>query len=229
MKYNIPEVHHHHSLRLQGYDYSGEGLYFITIYTKDRQNSFGKISKEEMILDEIGNTAEMMLEEVSKHFGHTMVAEHVVMPNHVHLIFVLKDIRKFVGDGEMMVDGIRLDVGPCHGMALRATDDGIVGTCHGMSPPHGVSPPVNLFGKPIVGSVSVIINQYKASVKRWCNKNGHEYFHWQSCFYDHIIRNEEYYNNIVNYMRDNPKLWENDKFYLKQVTISLFSIVSDII
>ncbi len=45
MKYNIPEVHHHHSLRLQGYDYSGEGLYFITICTKDRQNSFGKISQ----------------------------------------------------------------------------------------------------------------------------------------------------------------------------------------
>ena len=118
MKYNIPEVHHHHSLRLQGYDYSGEGLYFISICTKNRQRSFGKISKGEMILDEIGNTAEMMLEEISKHFGHAMVAEHVVMPNHVHLILVLNDIRKFVGDDKMMVDGIRLDVGPCHGMAL---------------------------------------------------------------------------------------------------------------
>ena len=92
-----------------------------------------------MILDEIGITAEMMLEEVSKYFSHGMVAEHVVMPNHVHLILVLNDIRKFVGDGEMMDNGIRLDVGPCHGMALRATDDGTVGTRHGVSPPHGVS------------------------------------------------------------------------------------------
>ena len=69
-----------------------------------------------------------MLEEVSKHFSHAMVAEKVVMPNHVHLILVLNDIRKFAGDGEMMVD---------------------------------VSPPANLFGIPIVGSISVIINQYK--------------------------------------------------------------------
>ena len=61
MKNNIPEVHHHHSLRLQGYDYSGEGLYFLTICTKERQHSFGKISKGEMILDEIGIAAEMML------------------------------------------------------------------------------------------------------------------------------------------------------------------------
>ena len=81
----------------------------------------------------------MMLEEVSKHFSHAMVAEHVVMPNHVHLILVLNDIRKFACDGEMVVDGIRLDVGPCHGMALRVTDDGIVGTRHGVSPPYGVS------------------------------------------------------------------------------------------
>ena len=80
-----------------------------------------------MILDEIGITAEMMLEEVSKHFSHAMVAEHVVMPNHVHLILALNDIRKFAGDGEMTIDGIWLDVGPCHG-----------GPCHGGDTPwHG--------------------------------------------------------------------------------------------
>ena len=71
-----------------------------------------------MILDEIGIIADILLEGVSKHFSHAMVAEHVVMPNHVHLILVLNDIRKFVGDDKMMVDGIRLDVGSCHGMAL---------------------------------------------------------------------------------------------------------------
>jgi len=78
MKNNIPEVnhHHHHLLRLPGYDYSGEGLYFITICTKDRQHSFGKISEREMILDEIGITAEMMLAEVSRHFSHAMAWPH---------------------------------------------------------------------------------------------------------------------------------------------------------
>jgi len=49
----------------------------------------------------------------------------------------------------------------------------------------------NQFSKPIAGSISIIINQYKSSVKRWCNKNGHEYFQWQSRFHDHIIQNEE--------------------------------------
>jgi hypothetical protein len=82
-------------------------------------------------------------------------------------------------------------------------------TLYGMSPP-----PANLFGKPIAGSVSVIINQYKSSVKRWCNKNGLYCFKWQSRFHDHIIRNEESCQNIVNYIRTNPKHWEDDKFYM---------------
>ena len=75
MKKNIPVVNHQRSLRLKGYDYSGEGLYFITICTKDRQQYFGKISKGEMITGEIGRTAELFLDEVSKHFTHAMVTE----------------------------------------------------------------------------------------------------------------------------------------------------------
>jgi hypothetical protein len=78
-----------------------------------------------------------------------------------------------------------------------------------------VSQPASRFGKPIAGSVSVIINQFKASLKRWCNQHGHGYFQWQSRFYDHIIRNEESCQNIVNYMINNPKKWEQDKFHLK--------------
>ena len=47
--------------------------------------------------------------------------------------------------------GIFHQVGPCHGMALRATRNGIVGTRHGVSPPEGLSllqeipPPQGLF------------------------------------------------------------------------------------
>ena len=36
MRYN-PDVHHRRSIRLKEYDYSKEGMYFITICTKDRE------------------------------------------------------------------------------------------------------------------------------------------------------------------------------------------------
>ena len=88
-----------------------------------------------------------------------------------------------------------------------------VGTRHVVSVQQGNA--INQFSKPIAGSVSVIIQQYKSSVMRWCNKNNHKYFKWQSRFYDHIIRNDESYQSISDYIIDNPAKWEEDKFYDK--------------
>jgi REP element-mobilizing transposase RayT len=76
------------------------------------------------------------------------------------------------------------------------------GTCHGMSTQ--TQPNLNQFGKPVSGSVSVIINHYKSSVKRWCNKNHYKYFQWQSRFHDHIIRNEASGRYISEYIKSNP-------------------------
>ena len=36
----------------------------------------------------------------------------------------------------------------------------------------------NQFAKPVANSVSIIINQYKGAVKKWCNKNGLNDFNW---------------------------------------------------
>ena len=36
---------------------------------------------------------------------------------------------------------------------------------------------------------------------------------WQRNYYEHIIRNEEAYERISDYIRDNPKRWNEDKFY----------------
>ncbi|MDR2968246.1 MAG: hypothetical protein LBV32_01425 [Tannerellaceae bacterium] len=52
-KYN-PNIHHRRSIRLHGYDYSQEGLYFVTICVQNRECLFGEIMDGEMILNEIG-------------------------------------------------------------------------------------------------------------------------------------------------------------------------------
>lgn len=36
---------------------------------------------------------------------------------------------------------------------------------------------------------------------------------WQRNYYEHIIRNEESYLEISNYISENPLKWEEDKFY----------------
>ncbi len=138
------ETHNRKSLRLQGYDYSKVGLYFITICVKDRECSLGKIENGEMILSAIGGTANQYWLDIPKHFSHVVIHNHIIMPNHVHGIIELSQSN--------------IEMRP-------------VGTSHGMSQ-QGLSQ----YGKPIPGSVSTIINQYKSSVKRWCNKNNYQKF-----------------------------------------------------
>ncbi|MEZ4632172.1 MAG: hypothetical protein R2880_15930 [Deinococcales bacterium] len=38
-------------------------------------------------------------------------------------------------------------------------------------------------------------------------------FAWQPRFYDHIIRNEDEYQKIANYIEHNVAKWREDRFY----------------
>ena len=62
--------------------------------------------------------------------------------------------------------------------------------------------------------LSKIIGTYKAAVTR---NVGNAYMHsgklWQSSYYDHIVRNDEDYRNIWNYIYGNPSKWLEDCFY----------------
>ncbi|MEI6820564.1 MAG: transposase [Bacteroidota bacterium] len=213
MKYN-PNIHHRRSVRLKGYDYSQAGAYFITICTKDKECFFGDIINGEMVFNDIGLIGVEYMNELQNHFSNVEIVEYVVMPNHVHCILVLSDTPVRTTTVEMPPDGTS-HVGTSHVMSLPENIDNPVGTRHVVSLPNVVFTPYNenQFSKPIQGSVSVIIQQYKASVKRWCNKNEHDYFVWQTRFHDHIIRNDDSYQKISNYIFNNPSNWNEDKLY----------------
>jgi len=38
---------------------------------------------------------------------------------------------------------------------------------------------------------------------------------WQRSFHDHVIRNDDEYNRITEYIKNNPALWLEDCFYPK--------------
>jgi|GEM_PF-78769 len=61
-------------------------------------------------------------------------------------------------------------------------------------------------------TVSSIIGSYKSAVTRHARRLGYE-FAWQPRFHDHIIRNEQAYINISNYIINNPIKWQEDKFH----------------
>lgn len=61
-------------------------------------------------------------------------------------------------------------------------------------------------------NLASIIRGFKSSV----TKNARQIqpnFAWQSRFYEHIIRNEESFHTISEYVRNNPLNWPNDKLY----------------
>ena len=88
MKYN-PNIHHHRSIRLQGYDYSQEGSCFITICTQNKLCLFGKIEDGNMQLNVAGNMIRQQWLGLVNRFNAIKLHEFVVMPNHFHGIIEL--------------------------------------------------------------------------------------------------------------------------------------------
>ena len=73
------------SIRLAGYDYDQAGNYFVTICSYKREEVFGQIKDNEMILTDLGRLVEECLEEMKCRFKIGL-DEYVIMPNHVHMI-----------------------------------------------------------------------------------------------------------------------------------------------
>jgi putative transposase len=86
-----PRIHHRKSIRLKGFDYSREGLYFITICTHDRQLLFGRIEKGKMNLSDGGKVAHECWLAIPEHFPKVKLHEFVIMPDHLHGIIELTD------------------------------------------------------------------------------------------------------------------------------------------
>lgn len=75
--------------RLQGYDYSQEGAYFVTICTHQRDHLFGDIRQEEMRLSAIGSIASEDWQAIPNHYPTIDLDAFAVMPNHIHGIIFL--------------------------------------------------------------------------------------------------------------------------------------------
>lgn len=67
---------------------------------------------------------------------------------------------------------------------------------------------------PKAGSVSTIIRSYKSACTKEINlKFADLNFKWQERFHDHIIRSDDDFERISNYIKRNPELWNQDRFY----------------
>jgi REP element-mobilizing transposase RayT len=79
------------SIRLPFYDYSGGGFYFVTLCTSDWEPIFGKVEDGKMKMNEFGQSAEFVWDEIPQHFPNVEIDAFVIMPNHVHGVIVIKE------------------------------------------------------------------------------------------------------------------------------------------
>lgn len=171
------------SCRLQGYDYSQQGVYFITICTKNRAYLFGDVLDGKMVLSECGEVVEQIILEWSP-VGNGLapfrsneidatngdgtgqarslrgkVLHYVIMPNHVHLLIQL--------------------------------------------PPSGNHDIPEILRKMKSKSATLYL--------KICKENDIMMGKiWQKGYHDHIVRNQDDYNRIYEYIQNNPLQWELD-------------------
>jgi len=94
------------SARLSNYDYSQNGMYFVTICTKDKEYFFGEIKNGGMVLNDVGKMADKYWREIPVHFPFVKLDEFVVMPNHVHGIVEIS--RDEINNDCGGVDGVEM-------------------------------------------------------------------------------------------------------------------------
>ena len=150
------------SNRLKGYDYSQPGGYFITICSNKRQWMFWEVGAsiarpgEVQPLSFIGKIVENAILEIPNHYSAITVDNHVVMPNHIHLL-----ITSCPEDGRAM---------------------------------HAPTP-----------DISRVIQQFKGVVTKRAGCPV-----WQKTFHDSIVRDENSYWKMYEYIDNNPYKWEED-------------------
>ena len=84
-----PKIHHRRSIRLQGYDYSQAGMYFITLCTQKRECLFGAIVDGHIQLNDAGRMVQTVWDEIPSHYSGADIDVFIAMPNHIHGIIAI--------------------------------------------------------------------------------------------------------------------------------------------
>ena len=177
------------SARLEGYDCRNEGLYYVTICTKNRAHFFGECENGIILLNDLGKLAEQFWCEIPSHFPNVSLEEFVIMPNHIHGIICI--------DSTNSVE------------TLHATSSDANKTLHATSLPDDRYSKIS----PKQGSLSTVLRSYKSAVSNKA-KHFNPNFAWQPRFHDNIIRDVQSFSNIQNYIINNPTNWLNDEYYV---------------
>ena len=239
------QIHHRRTIRLNSYDYSQVGAYFITICTIHRECIFGEIVNGEMILNDFGQIAHDEWLKTTRIRPNITLDVFVIMPNHIHGIIIISrddlssggecdsplqdgDITRrgelhspkddVISDSTNNDDVISRDDLSYGGERDSPLQDGDItrrGELH--SPKDDVILPPSYKTSFVSPSnnIPAIIRGYKSAVTKRLNLLNFGGSAWHRNYYEHIISSEKSSQNIADYIINNPVLWDTDKYYIK--------------
>lgn len=204
-----PTVHHRRSIRLKGYNYFLLGSYFITICTYNRELLFGEIDDGEMKLNEIGQMINLTWFDLVNHIQNIELGPFVIMPNHIHGIVDITDRSESALDIINRDDGVDGLGSVGNGMGKAGLEPAPTWEIFNEENSSHSDIPANQT------SLAEIVRQFKTFSAR--KVNGFQKTQgaplWQRNYYEHIIRDEQSYLIIAQYIKDNPVLWEKDQLH----------------
>jgi putative transposase len=84
-------------LRAPWWDYQGPGAYFLTVCTWRRRRILSGIARGKVLLSVEGRIVAECWLAIPSHFPGVVLDSHVIMPDHLHAILVLRDRSVRIG------------------------------------------------------------------------------------------------------------------------------------
>ena len=194
---DIPPLPRRKTIRLQNCDYSQNGAYFVTICTAYKRPLFGVVRRGDPFgrppvpayveLSETGRIVESYLTEIPSHYPDVHLASYVIMPDHIHMILVLTQNQPQRA-----------------GQCPAPTEESDLSCRRGGTPgppatTEKTAPPCRRGGTPGPPALPKIINAFKSLTTR---KAGTSL--WQRGYYEHILRNQQDFDEAAGYIAGNP-------------------------
>ncbi len=195
------------SRRMPHWDYSGDGLYFLTIVTQGRKCILGDIQDKKMILSDFGK---IVATEWNKSFeirDELILHEYVIMPNHIHCIVEI-DTKNDSGGDIVESYGRTILQYPDSTNNPDLSDNLKTIKCNmPVRLPKSISSFIAGFKSSVNSKIDDYIDNHQLDIPKY-NKNNHFF---QPNYHDHIIRNDGEYQRIKRYIINNPENWNRDK------------------
>ena len=210
---NTHKAANRRTIRLQNYDYSQPGFYFVTICTSKKKRMFGEIVNDEMHPNEVGKVIQSTWNTLPERFPCVELDEYIIMPNHIHGVIVIE---------ETSISAPRVS----HSSNVPERFKRYM-HANSAPPPHPVGrdkpgpydDASRLHHASALPALGEIVRTFKAVSTHDIRLSEKPNFAWQTNYYEHIIRNDKDLDRIREYIINNPAHWEEDSLNIKEGSI----------